>query len=208
MDSENPSDEAGDAPAGAERSGRRRRLALALGAVAALFAAVALFWWAPWDNGPECVEDQAHVVDGEAGLCYTIPEGWEPASEERLGEPYTSGAVPVSADDHSWIGAVKVDDLDGGSVDGDDPEAAARTIAVGLATTYEGDEPEVVSHSWELGRREAATATAAGDRFPVTIQVTVVELEDGPVALISSTTGRFIDGDEVLDPVHESLALR
>jgi hypothetical protein len=64
------------------------------------------------------------------------------------------------------------------------------------------------SHSWELGRREAATATAAGDRFPVTIQVTVVELEDGPVALISSTTGRFIDGNEVLDPVHESLALR
>ena len=42
--------------------------------------------------------------------------------------------------------------------------------------------------------REAATATAAGDRFPVTIQVAVVELEDGPVALISSTIGRFIDG--------------
>lgn len=207
MDSENLSDDNGDAPAGAERSGWRR-LPLAIGAVTALGSAVALFLWAPWDGGPECVEDQAHIVDDEAGLCYAIPEGWEPTSSERLGESYTSGAVPESADDNSWIGAIRVDDLDGGSVDGDDPEAAARTIAVSLATTYEGDEPEVVSHSWELGRREAATATAAGDRFPVTIQVTVVELEDGPVALISSTIGRFIDGNEVLDPVHETLALR
>jgi hypothetical protein len=206
MDSENPSDDNGDAPAGAERSGRRR-VPLAIVAVAALVAAVALFWWAPWDGGPECVEDQAHIVDDEAGLCYAIPEGWEPTSSERLGETFTSGAVPEAADDNSWIGAIKVEDLDGGSVEGD-PETAARTIAVSLATTYEDDEPEVVSHSWELGRREAATATAAGDRFPVTIQVTVVELEDGPVALISSTVGRFIDGDEVLDPVHETLALR
>jgi hypothetical protein len=206
MDSEHPSGDNSDASAGAKRSGRFR-LTLTLGAAAALFTAAALLWWTPWDAGPECVEDEAHIVDDEAGLCYAIPEGWEPTSSERLGESYTSGAVPESTDDSSWIGAIKVADLDGGSVDGDDPEAAARTIAESLATTYEGDEPEVVSRRWELGRHEAATATAAGDMFPVTIQVTVVELEDAPVALISSTIGRFIDGNEVLDPVHETLAL-
>jgi hypothetical protein len=173
----------------------------------ALLVAAGLVLWAPWENGPACAEDEAHVADGEAGLCYAIPEGWEPVPAENLrGTPYTTVIVPELNEAEAWIGAATVHDLADGALDESDPEEAARTIAVDFATTA-GDEPESVSETCELGRREAATATAVGETTSVTVQVTVVRLDEGTAALVSSSTGRNLHGHVLFDPIHRSLAV-
>lgn len=187
---------------------RGKRL-LVIAAAGLVLAAAALLWWRPWSGPHSCVEDDAHVIDEVAGLCYAKPDGWELAEETGGEGAHGATLRPSDRDSVASVFAARLDALfDEDPVAGRSPEEAARHLAGGLEGLEDGPtglESDVLS----IGDFDAATATAhlGGEEDPVYVRVTVVENGDGMSVLIGTALadeGVLVDA---IDRIHDSLSV-
>lgn len=204
-----------ETPQPEEQPSTKRRWVLAAAAV--ILLAAALIWWRPWDSRSTCVEDDAHVIDSDSGLCYVVPEHWRPAEADVLNEHgYTSGLDAPSDAPTASVFVGRLDDLlDGSLSEEDDLEAVARQLA-GSSALNSSKDPDVKSETTTIDDHEAATArgtiTSSGDDRGVYVRVTVVELPGGRAVLISTAltgpgeTGEQEEHVDAVDEVHDSIS--
>lgn len=192
-------------------TGGSKWMPLGVAAVAAGLLAVAVVVWQPWDRyGSTCWESDSNLIDDEARLCYTIPEGWDRMSDSELEESVASSGfdVPSSGVLYSEDGVfaqVEVHSLDAyfgdGEIEGDyDPDEElqikAELVTVRSQAMFEGHD-SVESDALTIDGFDAATASAdAPDPFgtdmladspdvSMWVRTTIVDLGDEQSVLYS-----------------------
>jgi predicted Zn-dependent protease len=168
---------------------------IALVAVVVVVLAVAVLVWRPW-RSVSCVDDGDHVVDEEIGLCYVIPEGWEP--KEIGAEPGEDGSAIAPVEGSGFVLASPFDDR---SNDGD-VELAARMQAGPLS----GNGPKHESIRTEPGTVDGhPSATATYADAEIWVMVTVVDLGGRLAGLSSVCPVHETEKVAQIKAVHESL---
>lgn len=161
-------------------------VAVAAVLVVVAVALVAVVLWRPWE--PSCTDDDAHVLDQEAKVCYAIPKGWreetpdEIANAAAYGRPGGSSVVSPEAepDDDAaqqWVWALEFayegQETGGDAVTetfariktaGQDPEeeSSVEQMAKALAGIQVSDTGSVDVEVHRVDGVPVASATASG----------------------------------------------
>ncbi|GAA2163932.1 hypothetical protein GCM10010403_47820 [Glycomyces rutgersensis] len=181
--------------------------------------------WQPWDRfGSTCAEDDSHLIDDEARLCYRIPDGWSAMTdaEREAAAELTGSEVPTSGlhSSEDVFVLVEVHSLGayfGGEVPDEELRIQAELVAVSSPAVVHADH-SIESEAFTIGDHQAATATASvpgagvgADDMTLWVRATVVDLGEEQSVLWTMTVGSTadLDGEDgaiaILDEIHDSI---
>jgi hypothetical protein len=148
---------------------------------------------------PGCVEDATHVFDEEAGLCYSVPEGWY-VYDEALLQTTNSTSEISSDDDLAWFAT--------GPVASYFERSTVEETARYLVAEEEQISTESVSIQSETGEIDGYPMATATDSYMGTwMLVTVIQLEDGMVTAVGTSSNSEDDLMAQVEDLHATLAV-
>jgi hypothetical protein len=148
---------------------------------------------------PGCVEDATQVFDEEAGLCYSVPEGWYVYDEALLQTTNSTSAIS-SDDDLAWFAT--------GPVASYFQRSTVEETARYLVAEEEQISTESFSIQSETGEIDGYPMATATDSYMGTwMLVTVIQLEDGMVTAVGTSSNSEDDLMAQVEDLHATLTV-